>query len=255
MSGTENEKKIYFASDVHLGAAGIKDPKMHERIFVSWLDSIKESASEIYLLGDIFDFWWEYKTVIPRGFARFIGKLCELTDRGITIHYFTGNHDMWIFDYLPSETGVKLYREAVSITLNGKRFFLAHGDGLGSYDKKYNMLKSLFINKLAQKLFAMVHPRWGIEIAQRWSGNSRKINNKKYGHDYFGDDKEWLVLYSREVLKREHFDFFIYGHRHYAKVIELGEQSKMFYLGDWVNLFTYAEWNGEELLLKQYKFE
>ena len=142
MSGTENEKKIYFASDVHLGAAGIKDPKMHERIFVSWLDSIKESASEIYLLGDIFDFWWEYKTVIPRGFARFIGKLCELTDRGITIHYFTGNHDMWIFDYLPSETGVKLYREAVSITLNGKRFFLAHGDGLGSYDKKYIMLKS-----------------------------------------------------------------------------------------------------------------
>jgi UDP-2,3-diacylglucosamine hydrolase len=252
MKKTECEKKIFFASDVHLGAFGIKDPFKHEQIFVSWLDSIKEEASEIYLLGDIFDFWWEYKNTIPRGFARFIGKLCELTDKGIKIHYFTGNHDLWIFDYLPKETGVRVVREAEVRILNGKKFYLAHGDGLGKYDRKYNMLKSLFTNRFAQQMFAMIHPRWGIAIARNWSGNSRKTNIKKYGESYFGDDKEWLVLYSREMLQNEHFDYFIFGHRHFAKVINLSESSKMVYLGDWINLFTYAEWNGNELMLKKF---
>ncbi len=253
MSDLKSGKKIYFASDVHLGAAGIKDPFTHERRFVKWLDSIKETASEIYLLGDIFDFWWEYKNVIPRGFSRFIGKLSELTDRGITIHYFTGNHDLWIFDYLPTETGVHIVRDAVTREMNGKKFYLAHGDGLGPYDRKYNMLKVVFTNKVAQAFFSMIHPRWGIAFAKRWSGSSRKTNQKKYGETYFGDENEWLVLYSKEILKKEHFDYFIFGHRHVAKEIELSEQSKMFYLGDWISLFTYAEWDGETLTLKTFK--
>lgn len=252
MSQFKKGTKIYFASDVHLGAFGIKDPIAHEKHFVAWLDSIKESASEIYLLGDIFDFWWEYKHVIPKGFSRFIGKLCELTDSGIKIHYFTGNHDLWIFDYLPSETGVKIERNPVIRELNGKSFYLAHGDGLGPYDKKYNMLKWLFTNRIAQAFFSMVHPRWGISIAKKWSGSSRKINNKKYGDSYFGDDKEWLVMYSKEILKNDHYDYFVYGHRHVAKEIDLGNNSKMFYLGDWVSLFTYAEWDGKDLVLKRF---
>lgn len=255
MGNVENGKKIYFASDVHLGATGIKDPFKHERIFVSWLDSIKDTASEIYLLGDIFDFWWEYKSVIPRGFSRFIGKLSELTDRGITIHYFTGNHDLWIFDYLPVETGVRVVRDPEVRVLNGKKFYLAHGDGLGNYDRKYNMLKVVFTCKIAQRFFSMIHPRLGIAFAKRWSGSSRKTNQKKYGSDYFGDDKEWLVLYSKEVLEYEHFDFFIFGHRHFAKDIPLSGSSRMLYLGDWINLFTYAEWNGEDLMLKRYDIE
>jgi len=249
----QNGKKIYFASDVHLGAPSILNAKQHERTFVSWLDSISETAESIYLLGDIFDFWFEYKKVVPRGYTRLLGKLSELTDKGIPIHFFTGNHDIWVFDYLPKETGVQVHHKPLELNFDGKLFYLAHGDGLGSYDKKFNLLKILFTNKLAQWVFSHIHPNWGIGLATFWSGKSREKNLVKYGSVYLGDQKEWLVLYSKEYLKHKHIDYFIYGHRHIVLDLNLNTKSRLIYLGDWVNLFTYGVWDGLNFKLEYYK--
>ena len=248
----EKGKKIYFASDVHLGAPTIADPSEHERRFVRWLDSIKASASEIYLLGDIFDFWFEYKKAIPRGYSRFIGKLCELTDAGIPVHFFTGNHDIWVFDYLPSETGIILHKEPQIRELNGFRFFLAHGDGLTRFEKAYNRLKSVFTNKLAQRLFRLIHPDFGVWLANYWSGKSREKNLKSYGSVFLGEDKEWLVVWAKEKLEQEPFNFFVFGHRHIARMIKLNEQSTLVYLGDWVTHFSYGQWDGSQFELKYF---
>jgi len=249
-----SEKKIYFASDVHLGAPLIKDHREHEKRFVAWLDFVKDSAEAIYLLGDIFDFWFEYKKVVPRGNARLLGKLAEITDSGIPIHFFTGNHDIWVFDYLPAETGVIVHRHPLEIQLNNKLFYLAHGDGLGKYDKKYNLLKVLFTNKIAQWFFGHIHPNWGIAFASLWSKKSREKNLAKYGSTYLGDDKEWLVLYSKSVLEKKHYDYFVYGHRHVDRVIALNSNSTMVYLGDWIKLFSYGVWDGNEFKLEYFQY-
>ncbi|GAO28386.1 UDP-2,3-diacylglucosamine diphosphatase [Geofilum rubicundum] len=246
-------KKIYFASDVHLGAPTINDHRTHEKRFVNWLNSIQPTASEIYLMGDIFDFWFEYKKAIPKGYSRFLGKLCELTDAGIAVHFFTGNHDIWVFDYLPAETGIQVYRKPLIKEMNGQRFFLAHGDGLTPYEQSYNRLKALFTNKLAQKLFRFIHPDIGIWLATYWSRKSREQNKDKHGVQYQDEEKEWLVLWTKELLKNEHYDYFIFGHRHMAKTIPLNEQSKLIYLGDWITHFSYGEWDGSEFHLKFYK--
>lgn len=242
-------KKIYFASDVHLGAPGIKNHREHEVRFVKWLDTIKQDALEIYLMGDIFDFWFEYKKVVPRGFTRFLGKLSEITDSGIPVHFFTGNHDIWIFDYLTSECGVKVYRQPLVKTIHGTTFYLAHGDGLGKYDRYYNFLKSVFTNRLAQWMFARIHPNFGIGLADFWSGKSRDKNDKIYGSTYLGDDKEWSVLYARDVLKKQAIDYFIFGHRHVARKVRVAPESQVLFLGDWIKLFSYAVFdeNGVEL--------
>ncbi len=243
-------KKIYFASDVHLGAPGIKNHRQHEKRFVDWLDSIKESAEAIYLMGDIFDFWFEYKTVVPRGFTRFLGKLSEITDSGVPVYFFTGNHDIWIFDYLTQECGVKLYREEQIVTIEGKQFYLAHGDGLGKYDRHYNKLKWLFTNKLAQNLFGFLHPNVGMTIANVWSKKSREKNMQAATVAYLGDDKEWLVLHSKDELAEQHIDYFIYGHRHIARIVNVGTSSQIVHLGDWIKHFSYAEFDGHEVQLK-----
>jgi len=246
----EEGKKIYFASDVHLGAAGIKDKRAHEKRFVNWLDSIKDTAGEIYLMGDIFDFWFEYKRVVPRGYTRLLGKLSELTDQGIPVHFFCGNHDLWAFDYLSSECGVKLYHHPVVKRIGGKTFYLAHGDGLGSYDQKYNLLKILFTSRFMQWCFARLHPNFGIGWATSWSTSSRKKNMKYGGPDYLGDDKEWLVLHAKDEIKKNHIDYFVFGHRHLVKVVEVAPNSHVFHLGDWIQHFSYAEFDGETLELK-----
>jgi len=249
----ETGKRIYFASDVHLGAPGIKDHKAHERRFVSWLDEIKQTAAEIYLMGDIFDFWFEYKQVIPRGYTRFLGKLSEITDSGIPVHFFTGNHDIWLFDYLTTECGIKLYREPLVKTINGKSFYLAHGDGLGDYDPHYNFLKSVFTNRFAQWLFARLHPNFGIGMASFWSRKSREKNLKSHGVNYLGDDKEFSVLYAKEVLQQQEnqsIDYFIFGHRHVARTVDVGPGSQLVYLGDWVQHFSYGEFDGTSVELK-----
>lgn len=246
-----NRNKIYFASDVHLGAQTIPNGREHEQKFVRWLDSIKNTAQEIYLLGDIFDFWFEYKKVIPKGHTRLLGKLCELTDSGITIYFFTGNHDIWVFDYLPEETGVIVHRKPVIRELNGQRFFIAHGDGLTPFEKKYNRLKAVFTNPVAQWLFRQIHPDWGIRLAKFWSRKSRE-NNQDTEKSAFKGDNEWLVVWTKEYLKKEHFDYFVFGHRHVAKEIELSKTSKLIFLGDWIHHFTYGEWDGKQLEIKYF---
>ncbi|MCA1746010.1 MAG: UDP-2,3-diacylglucosamine diphosphatase [Bacteroidales bacterium] len=246
-------KNIYFASDVHLGAPTISNHRAHEKRFVSWLSSIQATASEIYLLGDIFDFWFEYKKAIPKGNSRFLGKLCELTDAGIPVHFFTGNHDIWVFDYLPAETGIEVYRKPLIKEWGGKRFFLAHGDGLTPYEKLYNRLKALFTNRLAQKLFRLIHPDLGIWLATFWSRKSREKNTGSHSAHFQGNENEWLVVWATELLKKEHYDYFIFGHRHMAKTIRLNDQAKLIYLGDWITNFSYGVWDGTEFHLKFYK--
>ena len=244
-------KKIYFASDVHLGAPYIKDQRIHEVRFVSWLDSVKDDAKCIYLLGDIFDFWYEYKYSIPKGFTRFLGKLSELTDSGIEIHIFTGNHDVWLFDYLTTECGLIIHEEELQTTIGDKRFFLAHGDEVGSFDKGYKLMKRLFRNKTAQWWFSKLHPDIAIGFAKWWSVKSRAKNERSHKAEYQGDDKEWPVLFAKDFIKdHPEIDYFIFGHRHIAKEIPLTDNSMIIYLGDWVKNFSYAEFDGKNVSLK-----
>jgi len=221
-----------------------------ERLFVEWLNQIQPTAKALYLLGDVFDFWFEYKRAVPRGFTRFLGKLAAFHDVGIEVHLFTGNHDMWIFDYLPEEIGIQLHREPFETQLLGKRFYMAHGDGLGSGDKGYKILKAIFASRLSQWLFARIHPNLGIKIANRWSVSSR---NSHEDPALLGEDKEWLVLYSKELETTKHADYYVYGHRHVPMNIPIGPQSRVVNLGDWVDHFTYAEFDGHEMKLKTYQ--
>jgi len=244
------KNKIYFASDVHLGLPNYKESLVREKRLFVWLDTIKDDAKEIILLGDIFDFWFEYKRAIPRGFTRFLGKLCEITDFGIPVHFFTGNHDMWIFDYLPKETGIILHKEPIVKEYSGKKFFLAHGDGLGPGDKSYKLLKKIFASRFSQWLFARFHPNIGIWIANTWSTHSRYSRETR---PFEGEDKEWLILYSKKLLKSEDFDYIVYGHRHLPMDLQLNEKTRYINLGDWITNFTYAVFDGEKMELKKFK--
>ena len=244
-------KKIYFISDFHLGVPNATDSRKREDIIVSWLNSISNDAQILYLMGDVFDYWFEYKEVVPRGYVRLLGKLAELSDAGIEIHYFTGNHDMWVFDYLPKEIGLQIHRAPIQKEYNDKKFFLGHGDGLGPGDYGYKCIKKFFSNKLAQWLFARIHPNTGIGLMKFFSRRSRLATGTS-DDVYLGDDKEWLMIYSREVLKREHYDYFIFGHRHMPLDKQLNGQSRYINLGEWINHFTYAVFDGQELMLKKF---
>lgn len=244
-------KKIYFASDFHLGAPNEAKSLVREKLIVQWLDEVKESAEEIFLVGDIFDFWFEYKHAIPKGFVRLQGKIAELTDAGIPIHIFTGNHDMWIFDYIPKELGVSLFRDNIHREFNGKKFFIGHGDGLGPGDKGYKFIKKVFASKTCQWLFARLHPNFGIGLANYLSRTSRA----KTGHEdatFLGEENEWLAIYCKEQLEKEHFDYFVFGHRHLPLELDLPHNSKYINLGDWIQYFTYGEFDGTEMKLKVY---
>ena len=222
-----------------------------EKKVVNWLDSIYRDASEIYLVGDIFDYWFEYKRVVPRGFTRFLGKIAEITDAGVKVHFFTGNHDVWQFKYLPGEIGVDVYREPLIREYNGKRFLIAHGDGLGPGQRGYKFLKGIFTSRILQWLYARLHPNFATAFALGWSKRSRIAKGVTTG--YMGDDKEHLILYSRKMLEKEHFDYFVYGHRHLPLEYDLPGNSKIVYLGDWIVHFTYAVWDGETLQLKKHE--
>lgn len=242
-------KKIYFASDFHLGAPNHEKSLVREKIIVQWLDTIKHDAEEIYLMGDIFDFWFEYKTVIPKGFTRLLGKLAELSDSGLSIHIFTGNHDMWMKDYLKKELNIPIYYQPISKVLKGKKFYLGHGDGLGPGDNSYKVIKKIFANPVCQWLFARIHPNLGISLAGSWSKHSRDNGDD----DVFkGIKSEWLVQYCNEVLKKEHFDYFVFGHRHLPLEIKLENQSTYINLGDWITYFTYAVFDGDRLELRKF---
>ena len=239
--------KIYFISDIHLGLYPEEKSLVRERLLVEWLDSIKNDASELYLLGDIFDFWHEYKHVVPRGFTRFLGKIAELADKGIRLHYFTGNHDIWVYNYLPAEVGLTLYRQHITRIINHKKFFIGHGDGIGNGDQGYKLMKWGFTNRVLQWLFARIHPNASMAFGKRWSKSSRYAKGI-VADPYRGDDHENQVIFARKTLQKEHFDYFIFGHRHIPYDVHVGN-SRVVNLGDWISNFTYAVWDGKELEL------
>lgn len=244
-------KKIYFASDFHLGVPTEEASLKREKLAVKWLDEIKHDALEIYLMGDLFDFWFEYKHAIPKGFTRILGKIAELVDSGIPIYLFTGNHDMWMYDYLPKELGVTIYRAPITKTYNRKKFYLGHGDGLGPGDHGYKFIKKVFANPICQWLFARLHPNFGIGMAKFWSKTSRASTGNS-DEKFLGEENEWLAIYAKDILKKEHFDYFIFGHRHLPIDIKLNDNSQYVNLGDWIHYFTYAVFDGKELVLKEY---
>jgi len=220
-----------------------------EKKVVKWLDGIYHQASEIYLIGDIFDYWFEYKRVVPRGFTRFLGKIAEITDAGVKVHLFTGNHDVWVFNYLPEEIGVEVYHKPLVKEYNGKKFLIAHGDGLGPGQAGYKFLKGMFTSKVLQWLWARLHPNFATSFALGYSKRSRFA--KGIATEYLGDDNEHLITYARHKLEEEHFDYFIFGHRHIPLEYDLGSERKMVYLGDWIVNFTYAVWDGTKLELRK----
>ena len=244
------KKKIYFASDFHLGTPTHEKSREREDRLVRWLDSIREDAAAIYLLGDIFDFWFEYRSVIPKGFIRLQGKLAQISDSGIPLFLFTGNHDMWMFDYFEQELGIKIYREPITREFSGKKFYIGHGDGLGPGDRRYKFLKKFFNSPLCQWLFARLHPNFGFGIARRWSRSSRGTNERK--EKFLGAEKEWLVAYAREVLRQSHYDYFIFGHRHLPLDIQLAPDIRYVNTGDWLHYNSYAVFDGEELKLEYF---
>ena len=226
---------------------------MHERRLVRFLDSIKHKAAAVYLLGDIFDFWYEYRYVVPRGFTRFLGKLSELTDMGVEVHFFTGNHDIWAYDYLERECGVTLHKQPLTTEIYGKIFFMAHGDGLGDPDKKFKALRAIFRNRLCQVMFSSLHPRWGLWFGMSWAKHSRMKHQKEEEPSYMGENREHLVLYTKDYIKTHpDVDFFVYGHRHIELDLMLTKKARMIILGDWISQFTYAMFDGEHMYLGEY---
>ncbi len=245
-------KKIYFASDFHLGVPDRESSLEREKRVVRWLDEARKDAEEIFLVGDVFDFWFEYKMAIPKGFARLQGKIAEITDAGIPVHFFIGNHDMWAFGYFEEELGVKMYRDNAVFEFGGKKFFVGHGDGLGPGDRGYKFIKRVFANPFLQWVFGWIHPNLGIRLANFFSGRSREANQMEY-QKFLGEENEWLVSYCKEELEKEYFDYFIFGHRHLPLDIELGQGSRYINLGEWVFNNTYAVFDGKELKLLKYE--
>jgi len=240
---------IYFASDFHLGLPDFERSKVRERIIIQWLDTIKKDAEHIFFLGDIFEFWYEWKSVIPKHFSRFFGKLAELSDLGIKMHYFTGNHDLWAFDYFSQEFGMQIYRKSKTFVFSNKKFFLSHGDGLGSGDKLYKLMKRFFTSNFLQWCFSnLLHPNTAFKIAHKISYKRDAMNK----NPKFKGADEWLIQYATEQNKIEKNNYYIFGHRHIPTEFELNKYSKVILLGEWIKHFTYAQFDGNELILKKF---
>lgn len=246
----EKGKKVYFASDNHLGAPSRKDSLPREKRFVAWLDTIKGDAQALFLMGDLFDFWFEYKTVVPKGFTRTLGKLAELADRGIEIHYFVGNHDLWMDGYFEEELGIPVHHRPERFLIGETSFFIGHGDGLGPHDKGFKRMKKVFTNPMAKWLFKWLHPDLGVRLGQHLSVNNKIISGEADAK-FLGEDGEWLILYAKRKLQQRHYDYFIFGHRHLPLEIQVGEGSTYINLGDWISHFTYAVFDGEKLSLEK----
>ncbi|NCX95232.1 MAG: UDP-2,3-diacylglucosamine diphosphatase [Chitinophagia bacterium] len=246
-------KKIYFASDFHLGIPNLAESKARERKICTWLDSIAADAAIIYLVGDIFDTWFEYKNVVPRGFVRLLGKLAQMTDSGLRIEAFTGNHDLWMDNYFETELQIPVHKKEIKITVNNTTLLIAHGDGLGPGDNGYKLLKAVMSNPLSQWLYRRIHPDTGVAFASYLSrlGPKHADSPEK---PFLGKDKEWLVQYCLQTLQTEKIDYFIFGHRHLALEYPLEDTGSMYInLGDWIKYDTYAEFDGEKATLKYYK--
>lgn len=246
-----SNKKIYFSSDNHLGAPSHKESLVREKIFIEWLDSIKNDAEIIFLLGDLFDFWFEYKEVVPKGFTRVLGKLAELTDSGIKIYFFVGNHDLWMENYFEEELNIKIFRKPELFIFNSKSFFIGHGDGLGPGDFGYKRMKLILSNTFFVKLFRLIHPDIGIRLGKYLSQKNKLISGTE-DLKFKGEDKEWLIQYSIKKLEEEHIDYFIFGHRHLPLVHQLKTKSKYINLGDWITHYTYGVFDGKTFNLRTY---
>lgn len=242
------KNKIYFASDFHLGIPSIKKSHEREKYILKWLTEIEKDAKEIYLLGDIFDFWFEYKKVVPKGFIRLLGKLALLSDNGVKIHFFTGNHDLWANDYLKNEIGITIHRRSKIITLQGKKIFLGHGDGLGKGDYLYKKIKVLFTSKICQWAFSRLHPNFALYLAQTWSSLSRQKKESKF----ISEDKEILFEYCKAKEKNIKMDYYIFGHRHIPLQLKVNKNATYINLGDWITHNTYAILENGLISLKKY---
>ncbi len=246
-----SSKKIYFLSDFHLGAPNITESLKREKKIIRFLDEIKNDALEIFILGDLFDFWYEYKKVVPKGYVRILGKLAEITDSGIPVYFFVGNHDMWMNDYFQKELNIPVFFEPKEFFYNDKKFLIGHGDGLGPGDHGYKFIKKVFRNKACQWLFGILPPYIGMGIAGYFSRKSRAQTGQS-DEVFLGEDKEWLIQYSKEVLQKTHYDYFVFGHRHLPLNIRLTEKSRYLNLGDWIKYDSYAVFDGINMELKYY---
>lgn len=252
-------KSVYFISDAHLGSRALKHTRQQERRLCRFLDEIKDRAQAVYMLGDMFDFWFEYKNVVPKGYTRFLGKVSELTDMGVEVHFFTGNHDIWCGDYLTKECGVVMHYSPVTLEIADRTFYIGHGDGLGDPDWKFRILKRVFHNRFCQWAFSWLHPTLGVEFGLRWAKHSRERHEPSLqdgrGGDpgYMGEDKEYLVLYAKDYLKAHpDVNFFVFGHRHIELDLLLTKESRLMILGDWITQCTYAVWDGEHMSMENY---
>ncbi len=243
--------KIYFASDQHFGAPTAAASFPREQKFIAWLETIKKDADAIFLLGDLFDFWFEYKTVVPKGFVRVLGKLAELRDAGIPIYFFVGNHDLWMGDYFTKELNIPVYHDNQEFTFNGKSFLIGHGDGKGPGDKGYKRMKKIFTHPISKWLFNWLHPDIGVKLAQYLSVKNKLISGAE-DVKFLGKENEWLVQYCNRKLNSKHYDFFVFGHRHLPLEIELTSTSKYVNLGDWIGYFTYGVFDGESMKLETF---
>lgn len=248
----EAGKQIYFASDIHFGEPDYETTRERERLLIQWLEEVRPNASAIFFVGDTFDFWFEYDHVIPKGCTRFLGKLAQYCDEGLPIYVFTGNHDLWMRDYLEQEIGVRIFRDRVHLDYGARRLFIAHGDGLGPGDVKFKLLKKVFQSRFCQWLFKWLHPDIGIKIARLWSGRSRDSHDDSKFKEL---EEEWLVRYSKRKLEEAHFDYFVYGHRHFPVVHPIGKNANYVNLGDWIVHNTYAVLTEHELTLHKYDYE
>ena len=241
--------KTYFVSDFHLGIDGKRTSREREKQILRWLDVVKQDATALYLVGDVFDFWFEYRKVVPKGFVRLLGKLGELRDAGLPIYFFTGNHDMWMFRYLEEELGIPILREPIVEDIDGKRFFIGHGDGLGPGDHGYKFIKAVFSNPVFQWLFERLHPNFGLWLMRFFSGSSRMANPAET--EFKGEEKERLVKFCNAHLDKAHIDFFVFGHRHLPIDFKLKNgKSRYINLGEWINYNSYAVYDGEQMEIK-----
>jgi len=247
-----NNKKIYFASDQHFGAPTPELSFPREQKFVAWLDEVKQDAEDIFLLGDLFDFWFEYKTVVPKGFVRILGKLAEIRDSGIPIYFFVGNHDLWMEDYFKKELNIPIYRDNQEFTFGGKTFLIGHGDGKGPGDKGYKRMKKVFTNPVAKWFFRWLHPDLGVRLAQYLSVKNKLISGAE-DVVFLGEENEWLIQYAKRKLETKHYNYLIFGHRHLPMVFPLGNNSDYVNLGDWITYFTYGVFDGDSFEIKKYQ--
>lgn len=246
-------KQLFFASDFHLGLGSRSESLAREMRVVEWLREIAPKAGAIFLMGDLFDYWYEFRKVVPAGFVRFLGTIAQITDQGIPVYFFPGNHDLWAFRYLEEEVGMHIIRQGIFTHLYGVPFYLGHGDGLGVAEKRYRLMKACFSNPTLQWLFSKIHPDWNLALGQTWSKHSRLA--KGVYTPFLGREKEFQITFAEKSLQSQYSRFFVMGHRHLPMDVHLANDSRLIGLGEWIHACTYAIFDGQEMTLHSYRNE